>query len=501
MKCFSAPGKALLAGGYLVLDPKYKAYVVALSTRMHSVTEGEPVAAAPNTSRIIVDSPQFLGGTWSYDFPVPFVGTLQDTSASRNPFLLSTIETILGYVEPESHATIKITIFSDPGYHSQNDAMVKESNGKRFLYHKDTISNVPKTGLGSSAGLVTVLTSGLLSYYKPELDLFSEIGLRTVHNLAQISHCAAQGKVGSGFDVAAATYGSIIYQRFDPEIINGLIKYKEEVFSSSPTEYSKKLQSVVNCKWEMIIQKCDLPPQVRILMGDVNNGSETPKLVSKVLKWRKENPEEAGNLYHDLNFYNMKLVSELLTLTQISIENPERYEADLISFVDDYSLIQLKHLIKMSGSSSNFPDSLKPLLDIIESVSSIRGGLQSLTKKTGADIEPMEQTILLDNCFALPGVLGGVVPGAGGYDAICLLCSEKAIPKILKLTAAKDAEELNHIKHELESSSIHRQQEFSNVDLDCFDPSLFKSVTWLDLHEENTGLVKEDPLHYVELLN
>ena len=38
-KAFSAPGKALLAGGYLVLDPNYGAYVTALSSRMHAVIE------------------------------------------------------------------------------------------------------------------------------------------------------------------------------------------------------------------------------------------------------------------------------------------------------------------------------------------------------------------------------------------------------------------------------------------------------------------------------
>jgi phosphomevalonate kinase len=32
---------------------------------------------------------------------------------------------------------------------------------------------------------------------------------------------------------------------------------------------------------------------------------------------------------------------------------------------------------------------------------------------------------LLDACEALPGVVGGVVPGAGGYDAIALLIEDR----------------------------------------------------------------------------
>jgi phosphomevalonate kinase len=61
---------------------------------------------------------------------------------------------------------------------------------------------------------------------------------------------------------------------------------------------------------------------------------------------------------------------------------------------------------------------------------------------SGVPIEPAEQTRLLDICIALPGVVGGGVPGgkqstfsydlnstlrtAGGYDAIWLLVCDPA---------------------------------------------------------------------------
>ena len=41
-----------------------------------------------------------------------------------------------------------------------------------------------------------------------ELDRFKE-GFELVHNLAQLVHANAQGKIGSGFDVAAAVYGEL----------------------------------------------------------------------------------------------------------------------------------------------------------------------------------------------------------------------------------------------------------------------------------------------------
>lgn len=48
-------------------------------------------------------------------------------------------------------------------------------------------------------------------------------GRRLTHNLAQFVHCLAQGKVGSGFDVSAAVYGSQLYTRFDPKVIEDLM--------------------------------------------------------------------------------------------------------------------------------------------------------------------------------------------------------------------------------------------------------------------------------------
>jgi len=51
-------------------------------------------------------------------------------------------------------------------------------------------------------------------------DNATEQGLDLVHAIAQSAHCIAQGKIGSGFDVSAAVYGSQCYVRFSPEILS-----------------------------------------------------------------------------------------------------------------------------------------------------------------------------------------------------------------------------------------------------------------------------------------
>lgn len=68
--------------------------------------------------------------------------------------------------------------------------------------------------MGSSAALTTSFVAALLHWFGVITLGGSGItqeedsqGRRLVHNLAQLVHANAQGKIGSGFDVAAAVYG------------------------------------------------------------------------------------------------------------------------------------------------------------------------------------------------------------------------------------------------------------------------------------------------------
>jgi len=90
------------------------------------------------------------------------------------------------------------------------------------------ISQVNKTGLGSSAALITSLTAALLVHFgvitrESIIGDGHEDSRRLAHNLAQFVHCLAQGKVGSGFDVSSAVFGSQVYTRFDPGVIQPLL--------------------------------------------------------------------------------------------------------------------------------------------------------------------------------------------------------------------------------------------------------------------------------------
>lgn len=81
----SSPGKVLLAGGYLVLDPKYSGVVVATSSRFYTVVAALPADAsrAQGPIQIRVRSPQFVDATWIYLAHVDQTGVRVEQTADE----------------------------------------------------------------------------------------------------------------------------------------------------------------------------------------------------------------------------------------------------------------------------------------------------------------------------------------------------------------------------------------------------------------------------------
>ena len=315
-----------------------------------------------------------------------------DLNLNRNIFIETALGYTLSYITGVSNPNItpaSITILADNDYYSTPTNLTNgHHQPSRFHNYGVPLDKAHKTGLGSSAALVTAFTAALLNFYLPKsaFDLSSVEGKRRLHNLAQVSHCAAQGKVGSGFDVATAVYGSCLYRRFSPSILANSADPGSKGFATS-------LQGLIEesgpaGKWDTEIQgdAVKIPEGLRLVMCDVSCGSKTPGMVKKVLAWRQEKPEEADGIWSDLHEANEGLARELKAMAESQ----------------DFGLERLRKCFTR-----------------------IRRGIQLMSEKSGVPIEPPSQTRLIDACEKLPGVVGGVVPGAGGYDAITLLIEDK----------------------------------------------------------------------------
>ncbi|KAL9125978.1 MAG: hypothetical protein Q9217_004893 [Psora testacea] len=401
----SAPGKVLLAGGYLVLDREYTGLVFGLNARIYVHIQTLPTSPDLAKSEIVVRSPQFRDAEWRYgyrnteeDGGIEITQLKGHTTAqqSQNRFIQTALAYTLTYTSTIHSATIKpalVTILADTDYYSYSGPSREDIPlpSGRFLDFNVPLNQAHKTGLGSSAALVTAFTAAMIAHYVPSRlhDTSSESGRLSVHNLAQAIHCAAQGKVGSGFDVAAAVYGSCVYKRFSSEILDGLGEVGMMGFSS-------RLKSVIEDgismkKWDMKIDKAAarIPKGLLLVMCDVDCGSETVGMVGNVLAWRKKRPEEAVLLWATLETANEDLAR------------------------------QLRDLDKQPLTSSLDFDGLR------STILTIRSLIREMSEKAGVPIEPPVQTALIDACCELPGIIGGLVPGAGGYDAIALLVEDQ----------------------------------------------------------------------------
>ena len=63
----SAPGKVLLAGGYLVLDRAYTGLVLGLDAHIYVLAQTPISYSELGPSQIVVRSPQFKNAEWRYE--------------------------------------------------------------------------------------------------------------------------------------------------------------------------------------------------------------------------------------------------------------------------------------------------------------------------------------------------------------------------------------------------------------------------------------------------
>ncbi|CAG8070695.1 unnamed protein product [Penicillium olsonii] len=404
----SAPGKVLLTGGYLCLDRAYTGTVFALDARIHVVVQQlkRPRSAnapagetEPEEGTVIVRSPQFLDAVWEYGVQRCENGggvkAVQKGDGKRNPFVETSLSYALTYIsyvaDSKNFGSLSVTILADSDYYSETGPKSSDDEEDdfitRFMDFGVPLFEAHKTGLGSSAALVTALVSSLVIHrtMQPE-DLGS--GRDKLHNLAQAAHCAAQGKVGSGFDVASAIYGSCLYRRFSPSILESIGDVGSDGFEERLFAIVEDSDPKHTWDTECVDFGMHLPHGMQLVLCDVDCGSQTPSMVKKVLEWRKNNRDEADVLWASLQNNNEKLRQELKRLAQ----HPGANQGD---FTDIGALIQRT-----------------------------RQHIRTMTRRTGVPIEPSIQTELIDSLTELEGVIGGVVPGAGGYDAVALLIQD-----------------------------------------------------------------------------
>ncbi|KAB1226370.1 putative phosphomevalonate kinase [Morella rubra] len=370
----SAPGKVLMTGGYLVLERPNAGLVLSTNARFFAIVKPlyedvKPDSWAWAWADVKLTSPQ-LSRESLYKLGLKNFTIERDSSRqvyviislveSRNPF----VEQAVQYAVTAAHATfdknkkewlhklllqgLDITILGANEFYSYRNQI--EARGLpltpealatlpaftliTFNIGDSNAENckpeVAKTGLGSSAAMTTAVVAALLHYLgvvnlssieDQHQEMKGPTDLDVVHMIAQTAHCIAQGKVGSGFDVSSAVYGSQRYVRFSPEVISSA------QIAAKGLSLQEVIVDILKGEWDHERTKFSLPPLMTLLLGEPGTGgSSTPSMVGAVKKWQKSDPQKSLDTWTKLSMANSSLEVQLNMLSKLAEEHWGAYQ-------------------------------------------------------------------------------------------------------------------------------------------------------------------------------
>lgn len=324
----SSPGKVLLIGSYSVLERPSVALVLGISARAR-------VKIEENKENFIFSPQLDLEG---------YEEELKENKKAK--FITTALECVRRYIKLKN---LKEKKFKIESYTDEEFKIGKE-----------------KSGLGSSASITTATIAGLLAFY----------GIKdkeTIHKLSQYAHNLAQKNVGSGVDVAAATFGTVKYVRFSPLYIKKGIRGIDE-------------------KWDYEIKRISYPKELRNIFFKVTKKStSTTEAIKKIIKYKESNFDEYKNLINEIDKVNRNCIAAL---------EKKDWEMFKIYFEKGRELTN------------------------------------ELGKKSAIEIEPPEVRDIIEKIKIVNNVLGVKATGAGGYDNIMVICknsfAENEVKKIIQ---------------------------------------------------------------------
>jgi len=213
----------------------------------------------------------------------------------------------------------EITVTSDfPGFsHSNTFTHTALHYASRYLQEKnitlkpfhlelltqsfyDTGLNKEKFGLGSSAALVVGIVQAILVFHG--INDTNTNGSNVIFKIAFLAHMHAQKNLGSGFDIAVATYKTPLFYR--PPDHAWLTQTQERT----------SLVELVEQVWPNLeIKPITLPHSLHVLVGFVGKGSKTTDLIEKVNLFKQAHPHKYQNIYTQIHMLVEKLCNVLQT--------------------------------------------------------------------------------------------------------------------------------------------------------------------------------------------
>ncbi|CAG9323889.1 unnamed protein product [Blepharisma stoltei] len=328
-------GKVLLLGGYLILFKKYYGWVISSSP---SIKATIIMSESASHNKITVVSNQF-----SYEAQFEMI-PFSKVSGEWNPFIAESLNVVSF-----------IASIMNCGYLLSSKSFLLEINADPEFYTSG------KTGLGSSSALICSIISAFFNY----LQISDE---RILHFTCQLANSRAQKKIGSGFDIAAALFGSQLYSIKESDLLKSLLN--ETINDITVQELQEEISNTV---WSTPVRRMELPSHYHLILCQGGEGTDTRSFVRSFHSWYESDIENGK-----------QKMEELFCIVQQSVK----------LFIDQ----NRAELRKLSRELRDFWLRTSEAIGVEIMPSNIYSLLNEVT----------------DTC---EDVVFSCVPGAGGYDA------------------------------------------------------------------------------------
>ncbi|MFH0987613.1 MAG: phosphomevalonate kinase [Patescibacteria group bacterium] len=266
----SAPGKISIAGEWAILEPGNPGMVVAVDKRAYvKIEKSRDKKIHINIKDFGIRNLEAKFQKGQLRFPKNF------RTGKKVSFLKSAIETVLRFLQ--KYKPFKI-------YSSSRELGIKKEDRFREI------------GLGSSAAIVVATVAAVLKFHG--INIKKEESRKIIYKLSALAHYLVQEKLGSGFDIAASTFGGIfLYKRFNPQWLLGQI------------EKEKNIRKIVKGKWPgFYFKKLNVPAGLKIIIGWTGEKVSTSKLIKRINNWKIGHRKEFNDLIQEIVVLVKKIV-------------------------------------------------------------------------------------------------------------------------------------------------------------------------------------------------
>ncbi|HBS48492.1 TPA: phosphomevalonate kinase [Candidatus Dependentiae bacterium] len=295
------PTKLMLSGEWAVLEPKSCCISLAINKYVYA-------EISQNKKFILLNFPQININSLQATFDCKakkllFLDNISTEQISKMGFARLSIENSLKFLLSKN---ININSFS-----------LAISSG-------ETLIGGQKVGLGSSAAVCVAVVKAILKIHNQ--NIVSQKNLKAIYKIAAISHFQAQGKIGSGYDVATSVFGkSIIYGKVDERFLKLALE-------------QKNIEFLFEKPWpSLFIKSITLPPSMTVNACFCGQSASTALIVEKINKFKKEKKDLYFKFVKEIKKVTFDLIQALEANNQQLVIDLIKENAKLLSDLGDAS--------------------------------------------------------------------------------------------------------------------------------------------------------------------